>query len=103
MGDFLAQNALTTYDCNCPFYKSVAMLKNIIHFHTKCTEAVETSSEEKKVTWYIIQENLGQLIFKIVQMKFEEPSQGEEVFVRQLIFLFEIHSDSYVVWALYGA
>ena len=33
--DFLAQNAFTPYDCNCPFYKSVLMLKNIIHFHTK--------------------------------------------------------------------
>jgi len=77
--DFLAQNAFTTYDCNCPFYKSVLMLKNIIHFHAKCTEAVETSTGDKRVTWYGIQENLGALIFKIVQMKFEEPSQGEAV------------------------
>jgi len=81
--DFLAQNAFTTYDCNCPFYKSVLMLKNIIHFHTKCIEAVEQSSEESRVTYNAIKDNLGELMHKIVCMKFEEPDQpGGETAVR---------------------
>jgi V-type H+-transporting ATPase subunit A len=77
--DFLAQNAFTTYDCNCPFYKSVLMMKNIIHFHTKCIEAVEQSTEDRKVTFNHIKDNLGDLIYKIVSQKFEEPDQGEDV------------------------
>merc|ERR1711998_712699 len=80
--DFLAQNAFTTYDCNCPFYKSVLMMKNIIHFHTKCIEAVEQSSDERRVTFNHIKDNLGELMYKLVAMKFEEPDQGEAV-VRQ--------------------
>merc|ERR1711968_308481 len=42
--DYLAQNAFATFDCNCPFYKSVLMMRNIIHFHTKCIEAIEQST-----------------------------------------------------------
>merc|ERR1711959_342795 len=75
--DFLAQNAFTTFDCNCPFYKSVLMLKNIIHFHNKAIEAVEQSTEERRVTYNAIKDNLGPLMYKIVSMKFEDPSQGE--------------------------
>jgi len=77
--DFLAQNAFTPYDCNCPFYKSVLMLKNIIHFHEKSIEAVEQSSEEKKVTYNLIKDNCAELMYKIVKMKFEDPAQGEAV------------------------
>merc|ERR1711871_959498 len=77
--DFLAQNAFTTYDCNCPFYKSVLMMKNIIHFHSKCIEAVEQSTEDRKITFNHIKDNLGDLIYKIVSQKFEEPDQGEDV------------------------
>merc|ERR1711988_1160002 len=77
--DYLAQNAFTSYDCNCPFYKSVLMMKNIIHFHTKCIEAVEQSTEEHRITFNIIKDNLSDLMYKIVSMKFEEPSQGEDI------------------------
>ncbi|GAA0153336.1 ATP synthase [Lithospermum erythrorhizon] len=31
--DYLAQNAFTPYDKFCPFYKSVWMMRNIIHFY----------------------------------------------------------------------
>ncbi|RWW49092.1 hypothetical protein BHE74_00044781 [Ensete ventricosum] len=31
--DYLAQNAFTPYDKFCPFYKSVWMMRNIIHFN----------------------------------------------------------------------
>jgi V-type H+-transporting ATPase subunit A len=80
--DYLAQNAFTTYDCNCPFYKSVLMMKNIIHFHTKCIEAVEQSSDERRVTYNHIKDNLSDLMYKLVSQKFEEPDQGETV-IRQ--------------------
>jgi len=77
--DFLAQNAFTPYDCNCPFYKSVLMMKNIIHFYNKCIEAVEQSTEDRRITFNMIKENLNDLIYMITKMKFEEPDHGEEV------------------------
>jgi len=85
--DFLAQNAFTTYDCNCPFYKSVLMLKNIIHFHNKCIEAVEQSTDDCRVTYNHIKDSLGDLIYKIVAQKFEEPDQGETVVRAKLMDL----------------
>merc|ERR1711907_16584 len=87
--DYLAQNAFTSYDCNCPFYKSVLMMKNIIHFHTKCIEAVEQSTEEHRITFNIIKDNLSDLMYKIVSMKFEEPSQGEDVIRAKLGDLYD--------------
>ena len=88
--DFLAQNAFTSYDCNCPFYKSVLMLKNIVHFHDKAIEVIEQSTEEKKITLQAIKDNLGDLMYKLVKMKFEEPSQGEQVVRAKL---HEIHEE----------
>merc|ERR1719313_2674212 len=57
--DYLQQNAFTEYDCQCPFYKSVWMLKVIIHFYEKCLEAVEHSNDDHKVTWNLIRAELG--------------------------------------------
>merc|ERR1719326_1911610 len=41
--DFLQQNGFTDYDRYCPFYKSVWMMRNIVHFHSLAIKAVETS------------------------------------------------------------
>merc|ERR1712146_698318 len=87
--DYLAQNAFTPYDANCPFYKSVLMMKNFIHFHTKCIDAVEQSTEEHRITFNMIKDNLGDLMYKIVSMKFEEPSQREDVIRAKLGDLYD--------------
>jgi len=74
--DYLQQNAFTDYDCCCPFFKSVNMLKVIVHFYEKCLEVVENNSEDNKVTWNHIKGELGgegQLIHRITSMKFYMP------------------------------
>jgi len=74
--DYLQQNAFTDYDCCCPFFKSVNMLKVIVHFYERCLEVVENNSEDKKVTWNDIKAELGgegQLIHRITSMKFYMP------------------------------
>ena len=38
--DFLQQNSFTAYDKYCPFYKSAAMLRNILAFHAAANAAV---------------------------------------------------------------
>lgn len=79
--DFLAQNGFSPHDRYCPMYKSRWMLKIICRFYNECIRAIErTSRAERKITWAAIESNLGGesgLIFAIVQMKFELPSNGE--------------------------
>ena len=78
--DFLQQNGFTDYDRFCPFYKTSGMLKNIILFYNLCQRAVEsTAQSDNKITLAIIKTRLNDLIYKITSMKFELPSEGQEV------------------------
>merc|ERR1712072_266814 len=77
--DFLQQNGYTPYDRYCPFYKTVGMLKNIIAFYDMARHSVEsTSQSEKKVTWAMIKESMGQTIYKLSSMKFKDPNKESE-------------------------
>lgn len=60
--DFLQQNSFTKYDKYCPFYKSVAMLRNMIHWHNLATAAVERSAnaDGHKITYNVIKARLPQ-------------------------------------------
>ncbi|KAK4375332.1 hypothetical protein RND71_006009 [Anisodus tanguticus] len=78
--DYLAQNAFTpqVYDKFCPFYKSVWMLRNIIHFCDLANQAVERGSgmDGQKITYSLIKHRLRDL-----SQKFENPAEGEEALV----------------------
>lgn len=77
--DFLQQNGYTPYDRFCPFYKTVSMLKNIITFYDLARHAVEsTAQSEKKITWAIIREQLGDIMYKLSSMKFKDPDKDGE-------------------------
>lgn len=67
--DFLQQNGYSNYDRYCPFYKTVAMLRNFIAFHEQAVHAVEVSSNQ--ITWAKIRDNMGDLLYKLTSMKFE--------------------------------
>lgn len=77
--DYLQQNAFTKYDKYCPFYKSVAMLKNIITFHKCATAAIEKTAtgnaEGLKITYNVIKQRLGDILSNISSQKFEDPSK----------------------------
>ncbi|KAJ1639062.1 A subunit of putative V-type ATPase, partial [Pavlovales sp. CCMP2436] len=80
--DFLAQNGFSSYDKMCPFYKSVAMMRNIILFYSLGIKAIENATAENKVTMNVIKDTMGGstgVLYKISSMKFLEPSAGEEV------------------------
>ena len=80
--DFLQQNSFTKYDKYCPFYKSVAMLKNMIAFHEAATTAVErgasSNGDGQRLTFNVIKARLSDLLYKLSSQKFEDPSEGEE-------------------------
>lgn len=91
--DFLQQNSFTKYDKYCPFYKSVAMLRNITTFHHLATQAVERTAsggaEGHKITFNVIKQRLGDLLYKITSQKFEDPADGEEAVKAKCQAVFE--------------
>lgn len=56
----------------CPFYKTVGMLQNMIAFYDLARHAVEsTAQSESKITWAVIRESLGDIMYKLSSMKFK--------------------------------
>ena len=70
--DFLQQNGYSSYDRYCPFYKTVGMLYNIVAFYDMARHAVETTAQsDNKITWAVIKENMGQILYQLSSMKFK--------------------------------
>merc|ERR1711990_445829 len=81
--DFLQQNGYTPYDRYCPFYMTVGMMKNMIHFYDLARHAVDSTSEsDKKVTWNVIKEACGDLLYQLSSMKFKDPVDDGEVSIK---------------------
>jgi len=76
--DFLAQNGFTPYDKFCPFYKTVWMMRNIVTFYNLAQKAVESSGEDKKITWQTIKNAMTDLLYKITCLKFQDPNHGQD-------------------------
>ena len=75
--DFLQQNGYSNYDRCCPFYKTVWLLKNMIGFYDHAVRTVESSAGQ--ITWAQIRDNMGDILYKLTSMKFEDPANGEQV------------------------
>lgn len=73
--DFLQQNSFSVYDRNCPFYKTVGMLRNIVAFYAAALKAVEDTGSV--LSWMRIREASSDLLYRLTAMKFEDPAQGE--------------------------
>ncbi|GAA5971274.1 hypothetical protein JCM8115_005490 [Rhodotorula mucilaginosa] len=84
--DFLQQNGISTYDRYCPFYKTTAMLKNFITYYEQAVKAVETESN----TWARVREHTSDLVYRLTQMKFLDPADGEEANKKELE---QLHQD----------
>jgi V-type H+-transporting ATPase subunit A len=82
--DFLQQNGFTPYDRFCPFYKTSWMMRNLVTFYNLGQKAVESSSDDKKVTWSQIKANMGDLLYKLTSMKFQDPATGEQKVVAHM-------------------
>ena len=56
----------------CPFYKTVGILSNMIAFYDLARHAVETTAQsDNKITWSMIREHMGEILYKISTMKFK--------------------------------
>jgi V-type H+-transporting ATPase subunit A len=53
--DFLQQNAFSSYDYNCPLYKTLGMMRCICRFFENAKRLIGDSMKtEKKISWAII-------------------------------------------------
>merc|ERR1712066_891876 len=81
--DFLQQNGYSSYDRYCPFYKTVGMLRNIVAFYDLARHAVETTSQsENKITWNVIREAMGNILYQLSSMKFKDPVKDGEAKIK---------------------
>ncbi|VDP15502.1 unnamed protein product, partial [Soboliphyme baturini] len=89
--DFLQQNGYTPYDRFCPFYKTVGMMKNMIAFYDMAKQAVEsTSQSDNKITWAIIRDHMGDILYQLSSMKFKDPTKlGEQQIKKEFEELLE--------------
>eukprot|EP00761_Pharyngomonas_kirbyi_P011736 gb/GECH01011762.1/.p1 GENE.gb/GECH01011762.1/~~gb/GECH01011762.1/.p1 ORF type:complete len:615 (+),score=153.36 gb/GECH01011762.1/:1-1845(+) len=78
--EFLAQNSFTSYDQYCPFYKTVWMLRNLVHFYNSAQHAVNAkfAGGERKISWNLITQSIPDVINELTAMKEAEPSEGED-------------------------
>merc|ERR1712212_865200 len=82
--DFLQQNGYSPYDKYCPFYKTVGMLRNIISFYDLALYAVEsTTQSENKITWGVIKEAMGNILYQLSSMKFKDPKIDGEAKIKE--------------------
>ena len=73
--DYLQQNAFSTYDYNCPLYKTVGMMRCIVRFFENAKRAInESSRSEKKISWALINTNVEKPFLELSQMKFKDPT-----------------------------
>jgi len=75
--DFLQQNAFSDYDYTCPLYKSVGIMRAIVHFHDEAQKLIAEAPADKKATWAQIRNTLGSLIVRITELKFQDPKAPE--------------------------
>jgi V-type H+-transporting ATPase subunit A len=81
--DFLQQNAFSKYDKFCPLYKTVGMMKCIVHYYDTARKSIVESKGEHKITWNLILNQTKSLFTYLPQMKFLEPEIPREEFESQ--------------------
>lgn len=89
--DFLQQNGYSPYDRYCPFYKTVGMLQNIVGFYDLARRAVETTAQsDNKITLASIKEQLKDIMYELISMKFQNPNEKTEDEIKA--YLNDLHS-----------
>lgn len=77
--DFLQQNAFSSYDYNCPLFKTVGMMRCIVRFYDNSKKAInESQKSERKISWALISTMIEKQYLELSQMKFQDPKQPPE-------------------------
>ncbi|KAE9364324.1 vacuolar ATP synthase catalytic subunit A [Stipitochalara longipes BDJ] len=88
--DFLQQNGYSDYDQFCPIWKTEWMMKAMMGFHDEAQKAVAQGA-----SWNKVREATGELQSQLRSMKFEVPSDGEEVITKKYEDLVQAMTDKF--------
>jgi len=80
--DFLQQNGYSSYDKFCPFYKTIWMLRCFVTYYDHAQQALAQAPPDHKITWAHIKQHSNDVLSRLSQMKFREPSLGEQANVK---------------------
>merc|ERR1711892_577396 len=75
--DYLAQNAFTEHDYNCPITKTVGMLNIIVTFYDHCQKSIADSPADSKLTYAHIKTALAPTIQKVIDSKYVDPKSSQ--------------------------
>jgi vacuolar-type H+-ATPase catalytic subunit A/Vma1 len=81
--DFLQQNGYSDYDQFCPIWKTEWMMKAMMGFHDEAQKAIAQGQ-----SWNKVREATGELQSQLRSMKFEVPSEGEDVITKKVCTTF---------------
>ncbi|KAL6805626.1 ATP synthase alpha/beta family, nucleotide-binding domain-containing protein [Trichoderma sp. SZMC 28012] len=76
--DFLQQNGYSDYDQFCPLWKTEWMMKLMVGFYDEAQKAIAQGQ-----SWAKVRESTSDLQTKLRQLKFEVPTDGEDVIVKR--------------------
>ena len=73
------------------------MIRNMIGFYDMARSAVEsTAQSDNKITWNVIREGLGDVMYRLSSMKFKDPvSDGEENIKKDYDLLYDDMSTAF--------
>jgi len=76
--DFLQQNGYSDYDQFCPIWKTEWMMKLMMGFHDEAQKAISQGQH-----WSKVRDSTSELQSKLRSLKFEVPSDGQEVITKR--------------------
>lgn len=77
--DFLQQNGYSDYDQFCPIWKTEWMMKLMVGFHDEAQKAIAQGQ-----SWAKVKEATQELQSELRSLKFELPTDGEEVVTKKV-------------------
>lgn len=77
--DFLQQNGYSDYDMVCPLWKTLALMRAFVLFHDESQKAIGSGQ-----SWSKVRESTADIQTQLRSMKFEMPSDGEEVVMKKV-------------------
>ncbi|KAH6892316.1 ATP synthase alpha/beta family, nucleotide-binding domain-containing protein [Thelonectria olida] len=76
--DFLQQNGYSDYDQFCPIWKTEWMMKLMVGFHDEAQKVISQGQ-----SWAKVREATSDLQSQLRQLKFEVPTEGEDVITKK--------------------
>jgi V-type H+-transporting ATPase subunit A len=86
--DFLQQNGYSDYDQFCPLWKTEWMMKLMVGYYDEAQKAVTQGQ-----SWAKVRESTSDLQAKLRQLKFEVPTDGEDVIVKKVCFCYSLPTE----------